>query len=155
MTLAKLSNGFYPSVPSLMERFLDGNLDNINSWMLNSGNSTPAVNVIETENEFKLEVALPGVKKDDVSVEFDNGVLTIASKEKEAESTESAENIEKSDKYYRKEFGIGAFKRTFKVAKHLVNSDEIKASQENGILYVTLPKREEVKPKPVKQIEVQ
>lgn len=149
MTLARLSNGFYPSAPSLMERFLDGNLDNVNSWMLNSDNSMPAVNVMETENEFKLEVALPGVAKDAVAVEYDNGVLTIASRTKDEANEEKS-----TEKYYRKEFGIGFFKRTFKVAKHLIDSDHINAHQENGILYIALPKREEIKPKPVKQIEV-
>lgn len=86
------------------------------------------------------------MKKEDFKIEFDNGDLSISS---EVEYKDD-ENV----KYTRREFSFQSFKRTFNVAVELLDSEKISAKYENGILYVTLPKRDEIKPKPAKQIEI-
>lgn len=149
MTLAKLSNGMYPSFPSLFDRFFDGELMDWNRSNYSSTNSTlPAVNIKENDNEFQIEVAAPGMTKESFVVNYDNGKLTISSEHK-------YENEEKEKGMFtRREFSYQAFKRTFTVPETLVQADLISAKYEDGILCLSLPKREEVKPKPAKQIEI-
>ncbi len=149
MTLAKLSNNWFPSFPSVIDRFFDGELMDWNSSNFSSTNSTlPAVNVKENENEYIIDVAAPGLKKDDFKVNYDNGRLTISSEKK-------VENEEKSgDKVTRREFSYQSFQRSFTVAETVVNADKIAANYDSGILHITLPKREEVKPKPAKVISI-
>lgn len=149
MTLAKLSNNWFPSFPSWVDRFFDGDLMDWNSSNFAGEQSTlPAVNVKENDNEFQIEVAAPGLKKEDFQLHLDNGRLTISSEKKD-------EKVEKEgEKVTRKEFSYQSFQRSFNVAEDVVNADKIVAKYNNGILYVTLPKREEVKPKPAKQIKI-
>ncbi|MGQ1909077.1 Hsp20/alpha crystallin family protein [Marinifilum sp. RC60d5] len=149
MTLARLSNNAFPSFPSLFDRFFDGDLMDWNRGNYSSANSTlPAVNVREDDDEFKIEVAAPGMKKEDFKVSYDNGRLTISSEQKN-----EYEDKDK-DKVTRREFSYQSFQRSFTVAENVVDAEKIAANYENGILYLTLPKREEVKPKPAKQIEI-
>ncbi len=108
----------------------------------------PAVNVKENDQAFTIEVAAPSLKKDDFKVNYENGRLSISSEKK-------TENEEKEgDKYTRREFSYQSFQRSFTVAENTVDADKIGAAYENGILRITLPKREEVKPKPAKQIKI-
>lgn len=159
MTLAKLSsdnyrNNWFPSMPSFFDRFFDdGLMDPMtigwNNSNYSSTNTTmPAVNIIENENEFSIEVAAPGMNKEDFKVSFENGRLTISSEKKNVH--EDKEN----QKATRREFSYQSFQRSFTVATNTVDADKIMAHYENGILTITLPKREEVKPKPAKQIEI-
>lgn len=149
MTLARLSNSWFPSVPSLLDNFFEGNLLDWNSSNFADKDSTlPAVNVKETDNEFQLEVAAPGMKKEDFKLNYANGNLTISS-EKKSEHEEK-----EGEKVTRKEFSYQSFQRTFSVSQDAVDVDKIEAKYENGILHITLPKREEVKPKPAKTIAV-
>ncbi len=149
MTLAKLSNNWIPSFPSLVDRFFDGELMDWNSSNYSSTNSTlPAVNVKENENEFLIDVAAPGLTKEDFTVNYDNGRLTISS-EKENEKEEKD-----GEKVTRREFSYQSFQRSFTVAQNIVDAEKIEAHYNNGILHISLPKRDEVKPKPTKQIEI-
>ncbi len=149
MTLAKLSNNWFPSVPSLFDRFFDGELMDWNSSNYSSTDTTlPAVNVKENENEFLIDVAAPGLKKEDFKVHYDNGRLSISS-EKKNEFEEK-----KGEKITRREFSYQSFQRSFTVAENIIDAEKIAASYENGILHLSLPKREEVKPKPAKEIAV-
>jgi HSP20 family protein len=149
MTLAKLSNNWVPSFPSLVDRFFDGDLMDWNSSNFACEQSTlPAVNVKENDNEFQIEVAAPGLKKEDFQLHLENGRLTISSEKKD-------EKVEKDgEKVTRKEFSYQSFQRSFNVAEDVVNADKIAAKYNNGILHVTLPKREEAKPRPAKQIKI-
>lgn len=149
MTLARLSNSWFPTVPSLLDNFFEGNLLDWNSSNFADEDSTlPAVNVKETDNDYQLEVAVPGMKKGDFKLNYDNGNLTISS-EKKSEHEEK-----EGEKVTRKEFSYQSFQRTFSVSEDTVDVDKIAAKYENGILCVTLPKREEVKPKPAKTISI-
>lgn len=97
-----------------------------------------AVNVTESENELKLEVAAPGFDKQDFTVSIENDFLTISAKHE-------AKEEETKERYTRREFSVASFKRSFKLPK-TVNQDAISAVYEKGILNVTLAKKEEAKP---------
>ena len=149
MTLAKLSNNWFPSTPSIFDKFFDGELMDWNRSNYSSTNSTlPAVNVRENSNEFKIEVAAPGMKKENFHVDYENGRLTISSELK------NEREEKQGDKFTRREFSYQSFQRSFTVAENIVEPENIAAKYNNGILHITLPKREEVKPKPAKKIQI-
>lgn len=108
--------------------------------------STPAVNVKETETEFKLELVIPGFNKDEINLEVDKDLLRITA------SHEEEKNVE-DEKYTRREFSVSSFQRTFQLPES-VNDDGISADYKEGILHVTLPKREEALPKPKRLISL-
>ncbi|MFP4059161.1 MAG: Hsp20/alpha crystallin family protein [Bacteroidales bacterium] len=144
-TLARFS----PSFPSLLDRFFEGDLMDFGFKNFAGSDATlPAINVKENDDEFHIEVAAPGLKKDDFKVNFDNGMLTISSEKKQ-------EHEEKDgNKVTRREFSYSSFQRSFNVPEEMVNADKIGAKYTDGILHITLPKREEVKPKPAKEIKI-
>lgn len=149
MKLSKFSNNLAPSFPSLFDRFFEGDLMDWNNLNFAGERSTlPAINVKETDNEYAIEVAAPGMKKDDFKLNLENGRLTISS-EREDEWEEKKDEI-----VTRKEFSYQSFQRSFTVPDNVVDADKISARYADGILYVKLPKRDEVKPKPAKQIKI-
>ncbi|WP_109437115.1 Hsp20/alpha crystallin family protein [Aquimarina sp. AU119] len=111
-------------------------------------NSTPAVNVKETDEDFYVELAAPGLSKEDFNIELDNDVLTISS-----ETKSEKETSENKGKYTRKEFSYSTFKRSFSLPD-TVEGTGIEASYENGVLLVTIPKKEEAKIQPKRLIEI-
>ena len=129
--------------PSLLDEIFkldwNGGIQNFNSTI-------PAVNIKESETDFKLELFAPGLKKEDFNIEIDQQTLSISSEKQ----TEFEENKEQ---YSRKEFSFTSFKRTFNLPE-TVNFDAIEANYENGILNLTLPKKEEALPKPKRLIEI-
>ncbi len=102
-----------------------------------SRNFSPSVNISETEEGFGLELAAPGLKKEDFKVNLDNNVLTISAELKN-------ESEEKSEKLIRREFSYSSFSRSFSLPKS-IDLDKIKADYKDGILKIGLPKREEAK----------
>ncbi len=134
------------TVPSFIDDFFGKDwMDSIFSDR--PGITTPAVNVKETDNDFMIEVAAPGLDKKDFKVDVDNHVLTISS-EKEFK------NEEKEDgRYMRREFGYASFNRSFSLPE-AVDAEKIKAKHKDGILMISIPKKEEAKRKPAKQIEI-
>lgn len=139
----------YPSVnrvntfPNLFDTFFN----DINRMEKPSfANTLPSVNVVENEENYRIELAAPGLTREDFKVNVHEDVLTISS-EKKTEDEETKEN------YTRREFGYASFKRSFNLPE-TVDSDNIAATYNEGILHVTLPKKEEAKPKEPKMIEV-
>ncbi|QLE02296.1 Hsp20/alpha crystallin family protein [Galbibacter sp. BG1] len=117
--------------------------------MENYGASVPAVNIKEADHEFSLELAAPGMKKDDFNVEVDKNILTISAEvKKENEEKEDGNGV-----YSRREFSYNSFKRVFTLPES-VDSDKINASYEDGVLILALPKKEEALPKPKRLIEI-
>ncbi|MDN5349888.1 MAG: hypothetical protein PWQ54_1284 [Bacteroidales bacterium] len=106
----------------------------------------PAVNISENEDGFMLEMAAPGMKKSDFKINLDNNVLTISS-EKQEEQEDSKQN------YSCKEFNFSSFSRSFTLPKS-IDFDKIKADYKDGILKVSLPKREDAKVALNRQIEI-
>lgn len=102
---------------------------------------TPAVDVTEDDKEFLIKAELPEVKKEDVKVTVENGTLHIAGERK-------FEKEEKTKRYHRVERAYGKFERAF-VLPEGTKADALTADYKDGVLKVHLPKKEEVKPKPL------
>jgi len=102
----------------------------------------PAVDIYETEHELVVKADLPDVDPKDLDIRVENNVLTIRG-ERKFEKKVNEEN------YLRVERAYGSFARSFTLANS-VNSDAIKADYQNGVLTLTIPKREEAKPKQIK-----
>ncbi len=150
MALIKRTNSFFPSVPSLFDDFFTRDMFD---WSLNnfadSGSSLPAVNIKEDEKEYSVEVAAPGLKKEDFKIELDHNVLTISS-----EKEYNDEQKDNEGNYTRREFSYTAFKRSFNLPENQVNADKISANYSDGVLHIHLPKMTESKAKPVKTIKI-
>ena len=101
----------------------------------------PKVNVIEKDEAFHLEAETPGMSKKDVSIEFHNGVLTLKG------HREQSSQSDKSD-YRIREFSKQSFARSFRLSDQ-VDSEKVVARMDQGILKVTLPKKEQAKPKKI------
>jgi HSP20 family protein len=135
-----------PSFSSWFDNFFENSLGTEFLSNFNTGITLPAVNIKETSDEFVLELAIPGMKKSDFTIDVENKILSIASEVKH-------EDEETKDHYTKREFGYSSFKRTFTLPDS-VESDKVKASYKDGILMITLLKREEAKQKPPKRIEI-
>ena len=108
--------------------------------------TVPAANIIEADDHFDIELAAPGNKKSDFTIEMDEGVLTISSETK-------TKSTEKEGSFTRKEFGYSTFKRSFNIPE-TVSVDKISANYKEGILTVSLPKKAEALPQPKKLISI-
>ena len=146
MTLIRTSNRLYPSVfNQLFNREL---VDWNNAGFSADDTTLPAVNILEDENKIQIEVAAPGMKKEDFKIDLDQNRLTIS-------ADVTTENSETGEHYSRKEFSYRSFRRLFNVPVETINGDQIQAAYKDGILLLTLPKRDELKPKPARAIEIQ
>ena len=106
----------------------------------------PATNIVEADDHFDVQLAVPGKKKSDFTIEFEESILTISSE------TET-KYAEKEGTFTRKEFGCNSFKRSFSVPE-TVSADKISARYKDGILMVSLPKKTEALPQPKKLISI-
>lgn len=113
-----------------------------------SGFSTPAVNIRESKDNFEVELAAPGMNKKDFKVELENDVLTISYERKE-----DKEDKDKEGQYTKREFNYQAFRRSFTLP-NTVQSDKIRARYDEGILRLSIPKKEEAKQKPSRVIDI-
>lgn len=128
---------------------LDSFLDNLLSDLpetYNSSMNNPAVNILETNDAYELEFNVPGRKKEDFKITVDKNILTVSFEKKE-------EQKEETKKFIKREFVTKTFKRSFTLDEK-INPDDINAKYEDGLLHLTLPKKEEVKVMP-KEIAVQ
>ena len=122
------------------------------NWGLSNNSTTnttiPAVNIKETGDSFEVEVAAPGMTKNDFKIELDNNTLTI--------SSEKENNYEQKEgeRYTRQEFSYQSFQRTFQLPKEVVDADKIQARYENGLLHLVIPKKEEAKQRPPRMIQI-
>ena len=149
-TLVKSNSSLFPAIPSLFEELLNKDwLDSSLSTWKTSGATLPAVNVKETNDAFCIEVAAPGMKRENFKVELQNDMLTISS-----EIQNQHEENGQEGGYTRREFSYQSFQRSFELPKNVVDEDKIKARYENGLLLLSIPKREEAKPRPPKLIEI-
>jgi HSP20 family protein len=108
--------------------------------------SVPQANIVETKQDFRIELSVPGFSKNDFKIKLEGQILNIS-----VEKESSVENQDES--YVRHEFTRAAFSRSFRLSSW-VDSNSIVAKYENGILLVTIPKTEEAKVKPTKEIVV-
>lgn len=147
MSLVKREN-YLPSWSGFFNDFLSRDWYDWSNQNFSPTNTTiPSVNIKETENEFVVDMAAPGMDKEDFRINLNNNLLTISS-EKQAESKQS-----EGKNFSRCEFSYQSFSRAFTLPA-IVETDKITAKYENGILHVTIPKKDEARPKPLKQIKV-
>ena len=112
------------------------------------GSNLPSVNLKETDSKLEVEMAAPGMKREDFKVEIDNNTLMISS-----EKEEEREETRKKDNYVRKEFNYQSFYRSFYLPEN-VDENKIEASYKDGILHVTVSKKEGAKKKALKTIPI-
>lgn len=135
-TLVK-TNGNFPTLfgnvfgKDFNELFAPANLTNY---------GVPAVNIVEGESGFRLEVAAPGLKKEDFKINLENNVLSISAQKEQ-------KNEETTEKYTRKEFSFNSFRRSFTLP-NTIDGEKIAATYTDGVLHVELPKKEEAKKTP-------
>lgn len=114
------------------------------------GNDTslnfPSVNVVEYENQFKLELAAPGLKKEDFNIEIEEDQIKISAEVKNEEE-------ETTGNYRRREFNYTSFKRTFRIPEN-IDLEEINANYEQGVLSISLPTKEENTAEKVRRIDI-
>ena len=135
-------------VPSLFDRFFDGDMfDWSNRNFSNTNTTIPSVNIKENADAFVVEVAAPGFEKGDFKIELNLNTLSISSEKKVENETREGEVFTK------REFSYQSFSRSFTLPQ-IADGDRIEANYQNGILTVLIPKREEAKPKPARMIEI-
>lgn len=146
-TLSKIQK----PAPALSSIFNDLFADEFINWsdrpMQRSMARVPAVNISENDDQWQLELAAPGMKREDFKVELNQDVLRISSVQRE-------EKEEKAEKYSVQEYSYSSFQRTFRLPEHLVDGDKVNAKYEDGVLRVSIPKKEEAKPQPPRMIEI-
>jgi len=146
MTLIKFKNDA-EKYTSRMPYFSDLFNDLFENMAFDSRRSSiPAVNVLENDDQFMLELAAPGLSKDDFKIEIDKDLLTIrAEKEEDTQS--------KKGRYNRRDFNFMSFTRSFNLPE-VIDTDHISAEYENGVMRIAMPKRAEARPKPARVVKV-
>lgn len=121
-----------------------------NEWIERTkSTSTPAVNIIEKDNEYEVQIAAPGVCKDDISVHINEDNYLVVTVEEKRENDEK----DKKGKFLRREFSYSQFRQTLALPEN-IEPDKIEATQKNGILKVVIPKKALPAPKEPKRIDV-
>ena len=140
MNLIRKQNAFFPSlVDELFNQDMRVRTSSISSTM-------PAVNIIEQDTQFLIELAAPGNKKEDFEIEIEDGILSISSSNKE-------DNTSEKETFTRHEFSYNSFRRSFTIPESVDNSS-IEASYSEGVLLIKLLKLEEALPQPKKLIKI-
>lgn len=143
MTLIRTN---YPTLSNLFDDFLNTESGNWRRRNYSSTDTTlPKVNIKENDNGFVVEIAAPGMKKKDFNILLDKDILTI--------SSEKNEETENGSTYLRREFDYQSFQREFTLPD-TADGEKINGAYENGILTISIPKKEEAKPKPAKTISI-
>jgi HSP20 family protein len=150
MSLARRTTDQFPALTGFFDDLFGRDLFNWSTSNFSSTNTTiPAVNIKETNDSFEVEVAAPGMKKEDFKVQLEGNTLTISS-EIHQETTDGSND----ERYSRREFSYQSFQRMFVLPKEVVDEDKIVAKYENGILKLDIPKREEAKKKGPRLINI-
>jgi HSP20 family protein len=131
--------------PSLVEEFFNNELFP-RFFDAESQHSVPAVNIAESKEDYRIDVAAPGLNKDDFRINLENNVLTVSSEKEDKRE-------DKDEKVMRKEFSYYSFSRSFTLPV-TVNTEKIRATHKDGILQILIPKKEEAKEKPAREIKI-
>ncbi len=144
MALLRFSNQY----PSLFDRFFDNELFDWSSRNYSNTNTTlPSVNIKESTDVFEVEVAAPGFTKNDFRIELNHDLLTISSDKQVDQETKEGQQ------FSLREFSYQSFSRSFTLP-NTADSEKINAKYDNGILKIVIPKKEEARPKPPRQIAI-
>ncbi len=150
MTLVKRNGNINGLFPTFFDDLFNRDLFNWGNLNFSETNTTlPAVNIKETGEAYEVEVAAPGMSKKDFTVELNGNTLQISS-----EKTNNSEDEGDDQHYFRREFSYQSFQRTFQLQKDVLDVDKIQAKYENGLLHLSIPKKEEVRQKPTRLIQI-
>lgn len=138
-----------PEFPSVIDELLTGNLLDWPLGRFTGSTTVPSVNIRETDKAYEVEVAAPGLEKNNFKVELDNDMLMISA-QKETKNEEK----DKEGNYTRREFSYESFQRSFQLPEDMVEKDKISAAYKDGILHITVPKSTEAKIKSSRVIEI-
>ena len=130
-------------LPDIFNDFFD------NNWMVKTNATAPAINVIENEHDYRIEVAAPGMTKEDFNVQIDESNNLVISMEKKNENKEENKN----GRYLRREFSYSKFQQTI-ILPDDVDKEQISAEVKDGVLNVTLPKLSVQEVRTQKNIEI-
>ena len=144
MSLLKRSDWPSTNGGSLLSDFFDDDSFSTSRWL--GGRSLPAVNIKENDKNYEVEVAVPGFDKKDFTITVENGLLTVSAEKRE-------EKEKKDDNYTRREFGYTSFSRSFTLPQN-IREEDVNAKYADGILRLTIPKKEEAGGKTKKAITV-
>lgn len=148
MSLIKRNRETFPSFPALFDDFFSRELFNWDNSNYSATKTTvPSVNIKENADSFEVEMAAPGMQKQDFKITLDGNNLSISSQKQQ-------EDNKQEEGYSRREFSYQSFQRSFILPKDVVNEEGIAARYENGLLQLTIPKKETAKLKAPRQIEV-
>lgn len=135
-----------------VSKFFDDDWNSLFDWsnrnFSNTSTTLPSVNIRDNSDEFIVEVAVPGMKKENFTIELNNNILTIKSEMKNEKEEANDDN------YTRKEFSYQSFQRSFNLNNRVVDDAKIEAKYQDGILSLHLPKKEEAKEKPARLIKI-
>ncbi|MCM4154573.1 Hsp20/alpha crystallin family protein [Gramella sp. AN32] len=148
MSLIKRNENQTGWLPSVFDDMFRTDWLGDNAVMNNIGRNVPAVNIHENDDSFEVEVAAPGKTKKDFDIEVENNILTISSEDKEEKET-----TDNNGRCTRREFSYSNFRRVFTLP-NIVESEKINATYNDGVLKISVPKREEAKAKPKRLIEI-
>jgi HSP20 family protein len=137
------------NIPSLIENFFGRDINDFFNTNMPAVHNLPAVNVVEHNDGFRIEVAAPGLKKEDFKLSLNHNNLTISA----YQETQKEDQDTNGEKYARREFSYSSFQRTFTLPGS-IDADNIQANYADGVLKISLPKRDEAKVKPARQIEI-
>lgn len=144
--IVKQDKGF-PTFKNLIETFFENEFPAFGtSFNRFIGSTIPSANIKESEKDFQIELGVPGLKKEDLKIEVEDDVLFISSEKTEGKT-------EEKDNCIRKEFNYSSFSRSFTLPD-IVDSENITAEYKDGILNITIPKKESVIKKSNKTIEI-
>ena len=144
MKTLRRNPGMLTTLPSIFDELFGDEFSGTRTL----GAFRPAVNIAENDNEYGIELRVPGFKKDDFNISIENNELLISAEVGEEKKGET-------EKYSRREFFKQSFSRTFSLPENAINEEGIKANYVDGVLKIALPKREEAKPKAPKMIAIQ
>jgi HSP20 family protein len=115
--------------------------------------TVPSINISEGKNNYKIEMAAPGLKKDDINIDVDGGMITISC-EKESESTNgNGKNSDNENTYTRREYNYSSFSRSFTIPDN-ANTEKMSAKYSDGILHLTIPKMQETERNKKQKIKI-
>lgn len=149
MTILKRNGNLLNNFPILFDDLIRRDIFNWGSTNYSDTHTTiPAVNIKETSDNYEVEVAAPGMTKQDFRVQLDGNSLTI--------SSEKASGNERNDdvRYTSREFSYQSFSRTFNLQKDVVDTERIQAKYEDGVLHLMIPKKEQARQKQPRLIEI-
>jgi len=148
VTMLVKRNEYMPVFPKIFGDFFDKEFADWAASNYSLTNTTiPAVNIKETDDDFVVSMAVPGMDKKDFKINLTDNLLTISSEKKD-------EKEEKEENYTKREYSYQSFSRAFTLPKDVVEEEKISAKYENGELMLTIPKKEEVKSKRPVEIKI-